>query len=337
MLTYSGADFFRPLLDAEGIPVECVGEPRPLPRIRKVCAYIRSRRPDAVISFMDTPNFLACLAKGRGRRFVLAITELAAMESTFRPLKYRIFKLFAGRADFIVCNSEAGRALWQKHYPRLSGKLRVIYNPVTLKADEIKAAPRSGPGTVFTVAASFQKLKNPDGLLTALSLIPPEIRKGIRIDWYGRTRQENGDRSVFLEAEKRARELGLDGCVNFGEAVTDIAERMLSGDYCALFSHTEGLPNALCEGMALGLPLVMSRVSDYNTLSEGNGFLCDSHDPQSIADAICAAAGASPDQRAEMGRISREKAERLFSPRNIARSWLELITSKRPENAVEKT
>ena len=89
-----------------------------------------------------------------------------------------------------------------------------------------------------------------------------------------------------------------------------------------LFSRVEGLPNVICEGMILGKPIIMSRVSDYQVLiDETNGILCDSNNPLSIKYAILKMASFSNDKLKEMGISSKCKATSLFSEEQIIGHW----------------
>src|SRR5690606_7799081 len=102
--------------------------------------------------------------------------------------------------------------------------------------------------------------------------------------------------------------------------------KMNSADIVALFSKVEGLPNVICEGMMIGKPIIMSRVSDYALLVDNsNGFLCDWNNPHSIKDVLLKASNLSKDKIIELGNKSKEKAELLFSPNSILDKWLEII------------
>ena len=61
---------------------------------------------------------------------------------------------------------------------------------------------------------------------------------------------------------------------------------MNAADFVALFSYVEGLPNAICEALALGKPIIMTRVSDYCSLVSDNVFLCETPEPLSIATSL---------------------------------------------------
>jgi glycosyltransferase involved in cell wall biosynthesis len=50
-------------------------------------------------------------------------------------------------------------------------------------------------------------------------------------------------------------------------------------------SHGEGLPNAVGEAMAAGLPVVATDVGDVRSLVDGAGIVAPARDPRALADA----------------------------------------------------
>ena len=88
----------------------------------------------------------------------------------------------------------------------------------------------------------------------------------------------------------------------------------------------EGLPNAICEGMMNGKPIIMTKVSDYADLvDDTNGVLCDWDNPESIKYALLDAMQWSVDELREKGINSKNKAENLFSSKVIMNQWIKLI------------
>ena len=90
----------------------------------------------------------------------------------------------------------------------------------------------------------------------------------------------------------------------------DIAS--LLGEYDALIhpSLYEGLPNAVCEALAAGMPVLASNVCDHPLLvAEGvRGYLFDPHDPGAIAGAIAKLTQLDPDAWRKFGCNAREYA-----------------------------
>lgn len=77
----------------------------------------------------------------------------------------------------------------------------------------------------------------------------------------------------------------------------------------------EGIPVALIEAMATGLPVVSTRISGIPELVEDgvHGRLVRERDPKALADALCELEEMGIAQRAEMGRRGRERVMRDFN------------------------
>ena len=315
-------DFYLNQLKEKQIKFTCLQSRSYLQRLLTVTKYLRLSDADVVIPFMETPCFLACLAKSLGAKWKLITNELSAKESTFRGLKNKIYTFFERFSDFKVCNSENAKGLWLRHKPQYSGKLKVIYNPVLMPAqNSIFISERERLKIV--VAASFQRLKNSVSVVKAIVLLPADLKDRLRIEWYGR-KSVNGSTEVYDETSALILSNNLEKTVSLYDATPEIYSKMATADAVGLFSTVEGLPNAVCEGMMLGKPILMTRISDYNILVDENGLLCDPN-PQSIAEMLKQFIELSDSERLRMGKISKFKAINLFSEDVISKQWIELI------------
>ncbi len=69
-----------------------------------------------------------------------------------------------------------------------------------------------------------------------------------------------GDGELRIRLEAQARQLGLDDVVVFTGTRLDVPEILTAVDIFTLASHVEGMPNAILEAMAAGLPVVATQV-----------------------------------------------------------------------------
>ncbi|MPM51001.1 Glycosyltransferase Gtf1 [bioreactor metagenome] len=325
-VTYGNADFFKSILDASRISVDCIIDSGKISRILKIRKKIREGDQNVVISFLETPNFLACIATIGGREWKLITSERSSNIMSFKNAKGRIFNWFQRFSDAIVCNSKNGQCIWEEHYPMYKDKLLTIYNPVLLPEVQALYQPRKDGKLHIVVAASYQYLKNMDSLIEAVNLLNFNLKSYLRVDWYGRIEVTAGNKEAYNAALEKINRYQLEKIIVLHEETKDINQKMSEADFVGLFSQYEGLPNAICEGMSLGKPIIMTRVSDYNVLvDEKNGFLCDAANPQIIKEAIENAMKLSVEEIYYMGRNSKEKANNLFNKQIIAEKWLNLI------------
>lgn len=290
--------------------------------------FLRKKNYDVVISFLPYPNILNNIHIIGRKKWKVIVGERSSKHSTFTSKRGRIFAWFYRYADLIVCNSNNAKNMWLENYPQYRNKLNTIYNNVTLQLITSNYIPKKDDKLHIIIAASYQYLKNPIGLIKALSLINEEQRKKIEIYWYGRIEVSKGDTRAYNEAVSLINENNLQEVIHLNEETKDIANKMNEADVVALFSSVEGLPNAICEGMMIGKPIIMSRVSDFSVLvDDSNGFLCDWDNIESIKEALVSAMNLTSDQIMEMGNNSKIKAEELFSVKVILYKWVNNINN----------
>jgi glycosyltransferase involved in cell wall biosynthesis len=101
---------------------------------------------------------------------------------------------------------------------------------------------------------------------------------------------------------------------------------MATADIIALFSDVEGMPNSIIEGMALGKPILMTKVSDFKLLvDEQNGIIVEDSSIASIKKALITASQLSAVQLERMGNASKTKAVQLFESEKILQQWMQLF------------
>ncbi len=137
-----------------------------------------------------------------------------------------------------------------------------------------------------------------------------------------------------LEAEIHAEHarLDLDGVVDLLGERPDAVRVMSACDVFVLASSNEGLPVAVMEALAIGLPIVATRVGGLaEAVDDTNGVLVPPRDPVALADALGALA-ADPTRRARLGAGSTAAAAQFDIRRTVARveAVYRTITSARP-------
>ncbi len=327
-LRYYPDNFYLPLLNEAGIDPITVESKNAIGRIFAIRKNLKRIDPDVVISFVGIPNFCASLASAGKHRWKLITSERIANQGAFKNKKVAFMKSVQARySDAIVCNSKCAQELWEKYYPKVKHKLSTVYNIIDVP--EIATSVKNDGKCRMIVAARYEREKNLDGLLKAVSRLAPEERERLEIHWYGKSNIADATESVINPGKRYIEENSMENCVFLHPATDQIYPLMAESDFVALFSYIEGLPNAVIEGMTLKKPIVMSTVSDYAVLvDESNGFLCDPGSIESIAEALRRAINTTPKMREEMGRRSCEKIGRLCSVESVVSQWEALINGK---------
>ena len=113
------------------------------------------------------------------------------------------------------------------------------------------------------------------------------------------------DLALALELDKRIFWLG---------SRRDIPNLLSQADVGVLPSHEEGFSNAILEGMAAGLPMVVTDVGGNSeaVIDGETGFVVPSKDPKALAVALERLITDS-EMRKSMGKAGRQRVEERFS------------------------
>lgn len=169
-------------------------------------------------------------------------------------------------------------------------RLRLIYNGMPLDRFQ-SCRPRqqvraslglSDHCLVFAMVANLISYKGHDDLIDALGL----IKDRLPVDWVclciGR------DDGIGASLRARAEALHLGDRVRFLGSRKDVPDLLCSADIGVLCSHEEGFSNAVLEGMAAGLPMVVTDVGgNAEAVVHGDtGFVVPSKSPEALSAAL---------------------------------------------------
>ena len=227
-------------------------------------------------------------------------------------------------ARFVRTISEYNRQFLAQRYGREAArKVRVIRCGVDLQRFEPPSRPHRDGGHPFTIicVASLESYKGHRYLLEALA----------------RVRSHGLDVRCLLVGEGELREaierqrdhLGLEEIVILcGAQPAEQVRALLNRADAAVLSSVitesgkmEGVPVALMEAMAVGLPVVATNVSGVSELVEDGrcGLLVDERDPEGLAESIAMLAR-NPALRRRLGARGRARVSGEFDlRRNVAR------------------
>jgi glycosyltransferase involved in cell wall biosynthesis len=330
-LVYHQLNFYKKILVENNILVFEIIEPNYLKRLLKMRKFIRGGGYDAVLSFLEAANFISELAGLPRRKWKLIVGERSANPNILKSLKLRAFRWFHLFADYVVANSYENMRMVRKINLLLpKRKCKVIYNMIDLEKWQPAAdyTPRKEGKFRLVIAASHQYLKNLNGLVEAVNLLAEKEKDHLIIEWYGDKIKEPFFDNSFPEGLLKIKKYELDNIIKFSPAIKSINEKIQYADAIGLFSFYEGLPNAVCEGMALGKPVIISNVSDNASLIIENkgGFLFNPKEPESIAGAIRKLINLSNEELVKFGNFNRKRATELFNKTAIVNEYLKTFS-----------
>jgi len=135
-----------------------------------------------------------------------------------------------------------------------------------------------------------------------------------------------GDGPLRADLQAATRSHGIAERVTFLGARPDVPELLRRSDVYVSSSRTEGMSNALLEGLACGLPLVATRVGGAEDIVDDrvNGVLVPDGDAPALASALVELATDRAKRRA-MGEASRRAALSRFALETIVDRYLGLF------------
>lgn len=274
---------------------------------------MRESRPDIVHFFLPAAYLVGTFVTWPMRvKRIMSRRSLANYQARYPGV--RLLERMCHRTmDVVIANSQAvARELETEGVPRR--KLRVIYNGVADRShvfERANAREKLGMshGTlVLVMIANLIPYKGHADLLEALAL----SRSRFPHEWIALL--AGRDDGIGSDLRALAVRLGIDSHLRWLGAVDDVGPCLAASDIGVLASHEEGFSNAILEGMAAGLPMVVTDVGgNAEAVINGVcGLVVPPRDPVALAAALYALAG-SHSMRARLGQAARERAAACFT------------------------
>ena len=199
----------------------------------------------------------------------------------------RILRFFQGHSSIVLTNAKAIRDGLITNDGLPEQKVCVVYNGVDLEKFQSKKSNRESlfPGStgkklVVLVGNMISGVKGHADLVSAATSIV-KLHPETQFVLVG----EGGKRSEF---EAQAEAAGVKPNFLFLGRRTDVPEILACCDIAVLPSLAEGMPNAVLEYMAAGLPVVASALGgNLEVIEDGvSGLLVPSQDPKALSQAL---------------------------------------------------
>ena len=222
-------------------------------RYRRLRALLQQQRPKRVLALLTKTNIL-CSAAVWDLPIHLVVSERndPRLQSIDR-LWSRLRCVYYRRADVVTANTEGVLEALQAMGPWQ--RLALLPNPLptALTLQDSHEPPVDREAEVLAVARLVPQ-KGLDVLIRAFASLPESVRDGWSLTLVG-----DGPELATLQA--LASDAGLRDLVHFEGFRSDPLVFMRRASIFALPSRFEGMPNALLEAMAAGLPSVVTDAS----------------------------------------------------------------------------
>jgi glycosyltransferase involved in cell wall biosynthesis len=214
-------------------------------------------------------------------------------------------------ADRIICNAEALKEVMVDRFDVNSRRIAVIPNAVDVEAFQPSEAAKAPEPTVLFVGRLVQE-KDPLNMVEGFRLVADKL-PDVRF-------QRLGNGLLKPEVEARIRACGLESRLELLPGTPDIRPYLRRAWAFVLASAMEASPNVIIEAMAMGLPVVATRVGGIPELvvHEETGFLVNPGDPAGLADALISLL-TNESQRRLMGDMGRQRVLERHTLENMVR------------------
>lgn len=273
------------------------------------------RRPHAVHFFLPAAYIVGGLASMLAfvPARIMSRRSLAIYQRN-HPLFARIERRLHPRMTLVCGNSQAVVAELRDEGID-PAKLRLIHNGIDMEIYEQpfdKGDARSTLGiapnaTVFVIVANLIPYKGHANLIAAFSQIKSRLRHPWCLFCLGR------DDGIAAQLQSQIDAEGLRENIRLMGARSDVPDFLRMADIGVLCSHEEGFSNAILEGMAAGLPMVVTNVGgNAEAVVDGQtGYVVPPHDSAALGEALLKMADNS--SRTAMGEAGRQRTRELFS------------------------
>lgn len=215
---------------------------RNLSRIKKLRALCKAEKPDILISFMEEPNFRAILATRRLPVKTLVSVRNDPNKEYAGKLGWFVGKVLLPMADGCVFQTSDA----QKWFPnRLQRKSQIIYNAVKDDFYNVNREPIRGE---IVTCGRLTEQKNHAMLIEAFA----QVQKKFPFT----TLKIYGEGKLQGKLQKQIENLNLENKAFLMGATNNVIKALQTADLFVLSSDYEGMPNALMEAMAAGVPSI---------------------------------------------------------------------------------
>jgi glycosyltransferase involved in cell wall biosynthesis len=221
----------------------------------------------------------------------LSNAKIIAIDHNPRPLKGYSFKkkiekrikgvLFSRYIDlFVGVSNYTVNEIINDFGRQVGKKSKTIYNGVVLK-DILVRNHRNIVNPIFLVASHLRESKGIQDLIVAVSYLPIEIKKEIKIDLYG----DGPYKSILVENIKQ---YDLEQCFTFMGSKPNLKELFTNYDYMLQPTHMECFSLSILESLAANVPVISTNVGgNEEVLVDGeNGYIFKAKDVVALKDIL---------------------------------------------------
>ena len=287
-------------------------------RLRRFRKALKKLKPDVIISFLPIVQIYVALASVGlhiPRVETIRINPWRAEILASKFAKLWLWCFDSGNA--LILQSEDQKDFFKKSVQK---KSVVIPNPINSKYVENEKTSYDSASHRIVAAGRLTEQKNYTMMIDAIKMVKQEYND-VLLEIYGQGNLEN-------KLQEYVAERGLQNNVVLKGRSNELYNVYKDADLYVMSSDYEGMPNALAEAMACGLPCISTncKTGPRDLIDNGEtGYLVECGDAEGLAQKIKCVFSMSDNERMLMGKKAREKVLDLCGEANSLNKLIMLI------------
>lgn len=286
-------------------------------RIFELKRIIKHQKFDVIISFLPEPSYRVLFLKLFNKKIKVIVSVRNDPRVEYKSIiNNLIMRFLYPKADGFVFQTEDAKNYFSK---KIQQKSVIIPNPIN---ENFMCKPFDGEREkIIVTVGRLEKQKNHKMLINAFSQVSNKIPEYKLIIY--------GSGSLKEELEQLIKKLKLNNKVILAGQIDDVKDKIYKASLFVLSSNYEGMPNALIEAMALGLPCISTDCPcggpRYLINNMENGVLVELNNENELAKNILNLI-ANP----SLAKKIEEKAStsiKKLNPERINNKWIEYVKS----------
>ncbi|MBQ8426735.1 MAG: glycosyltransferase family 4 protein [Clostridia bacterium] len=269
-------------------------------RLKRIRKALKILKPDAVISFLPIMQIYVALASiglkiPRVETIRISPWTASGLNGWYKNIWLWCFK----SCDALILQSQDQKPFFNK---KVQKKAVVIPNPINSLYVENQKTEYCTNSHRVVAAGRLNEQKNYKMLIDAIKIVSKK-HSDVKLNIYGEGPLEN-------QLNAYIKEQGLENVVRLMGRTNELYRVYQQTDLYVMSSDYEGMPNALAEAMAVGLPCISTdcKTGPRDLIDDGkNGYLVPCNDAVVLADKIIQVFSLSKDEQKALGQKAREK------------------------------
>ena len=288
-----------------------------LKRIKLIRKILKQVKPEIAVGFLEGGYGLYLSSFGLRMKKVSSARINPKYIVEQKGLRAFINKRWFKKSNAIVLQTESQINFVPKSWEK---KSVVIPNPVSVLALQTEIQNYNDNCERIIMVGRLDDQKNYSMAIEAIRLVKEEY-PNIKLDIFGKGNQEE---SLLKEIEEK----GLADNISLKGWTQNAVQELCQYDLYLMTSNYEGMPNALMEAMAVGLPCISTdcETGPADLIEDGvNGYLVPVGDALALANRIKNVIKMSKEDREKMGCLARQNMQENYNNQAIASKWEELF------------